>query len=337
MSLPLFAAVEHTDQDVSYSYEEKWLILGVIQASICCVLFCCSLSCAPHALQTRPDWEPKTESVRIRNVPAYEQDLHQCGASALASALCWSGIKTSPESIVPLVYDPKRKGTLQSSLISASRRQGMVGFPLRGPDTLFKELQAGHPVLVLLNKGLTWWPVWHYALVCGYDGPNQKIIMAGGKPNKERVAWSSFQRMWQRADEWGLLVLRPDDLPSTASAQEWLRAVHGLELAGQYEQALTGYATALHEWPFDLAAMMGMANSLYALNRLNEAEDILCQAVQMYPESGPALNNLAQVLLEQGKIKPAHKAIEKALELGGPHTQTFRKTRREIMNRVTTY
>jgi hypothetical protein len=301
------------------------------------MLLCCSLSCAPHVLQTKSDWEPKTEAVNIRNIPAYEQDSHQCGAAALASALCWSGFQTSPEAIAPLVYDPKRKGTLQSSLISAVRRQGMVGFPLRGPDALFKELQAGHPVLVLLNKGLTWWPVWHYALVCGYEGPNQKIIMAGGKSNKERITLLSFQRMWQRADEWGLLVMRPDDLPFTASAQDWLRAVHGLELAGQYEQALTGYATALNKWPFDLAAMMGMANSLYVLNRLNEAEDILRQAVQMHPESGPALNNLAHVLLEQGKIKPAQRTIEKALELGGPHTQTFRETHREIMNRVTTY
>jgi hypothetical protein len=285
-------------------------------------------------LHIQPDWESKPKSVEIRNVPAFAQETHQCGATALASVLCWSGIQISPEELVPQVFDPKRKGTLQSSLLSAARRQGRVAIQIRGPDVLFKELRAGHPVLVLLNKGLAWWPVWHYALVCGYDGPKRKIITAGGKSSKERIAWSSFHSMWLRADEWGLLVLPPHDLPATASAQEWLRAVHGLELAGQYEQALTGYAAALDKWPFELPAMMGKANSLYALDRLEEAENVLRRAVKMHPDSGPALNNLAQVLLEQGKIKAAHQAINKALELGGPYTETFQETRTDILNRA---
>ncbi|MFW6325310.1 MAG: PA2778 family cysteine peptidase [Desulfovermiculus sp.] len=303
------------------------------QAYMWSVLLCFCLGCAPHALNTRPDWDLGPESTKIHNVPAYTQDTHQCGATALASLLCWSGIQTSPEELESQVYDPKRKGTLQNSLLSAARRQGRVGFQIHGPHALQKELQAGHPVLVLLNQGLTWWPVWHYAVVCGYEGPNQKVIIAGGKPNKEESSWSKFHRMWQRADEWGLLVLPPDDMPATASAPEWMRAVHGLELAGKYEQALTGYAAALQQWPFNLAAMMGMANSLYALDRLQEAEDILRQAVKLHPDAGPAFNNLAQVLLEQGRIKAAEQAINTALELGGPYTESFQKTRTAIRNR----
>ncbi|MDZ7759049.1 MAG: PA2778 family cysteine peptidase [Desulfovermiculus sp.] len=303
-----------------------------IRVYTCCVLMCC-LGCASHALHTQPVWEPKPKSVKIQNVPAYAQEEHQCGAAALASLLYWSGIHISPEELVYQVYDPQRKGTLQSSLLSTARRQGRVAYPIQGFETLQKELRAGHPVLVLLNKGLNWWPVWHYAVVCGFEGPHPTIIMAGGKPNKEKISWSIFHQMWLRADEWGLLVLSPEDLPATASAQEWLRAVHGLELAGQYEQALTGYAVALQRWPFDLAAMMGMANSLYALNRLTEAEKTLCQAVKMHPDSGPAFNNLAQVLLEQGKPQAAHKAINTALELGGPYTESFQETRTAIINR----
>ena len=304
------------------------------QAYICCMLLCACLSCAPHALHIQPDWESKPKSVEIENIPAFAQDTHQCGATALASILCWTGIQTSPEELACQVYDPKRKGTLQSSLLSAARRQGRVGFPIHGPDILFKELRAGHPVLVLLNKGLSWWPVWHYAVVCGYEGPHQKILMAAGKSSKERIAWSTFHRMWLRADAWGMLVLLPNDLPATASAREWLRAVHGLELAGQYEQALIGYASALEKWPFQLAAMMGKANSLYALDRLKEAEKTLRRTFKMHPDSGPVLNNLAQVLLEQGKIKAARQAINKALKLGGPYTEVFQETRTEILSRA---
>lgn len=296
------------------------------------LLLCFCFGCAPYALHTPPEWQSRPESIEIHNVPAYAQDTHQCGATALASALSWSGIQTSPEELESLVYDPKRKGTLQNSLLSAARRQGRVGFQIRGPHILQKELQAGHPVLVLLNQGLTWWPVWHYALVCGYEGSNPKIIIAGGKPGKEKISWAKFRRMWQRADEWGLLVLPPDDMPATASAPEWLRAVHGLELAGHYEQALTGYSTALQKWPFHLAAMMGMANSLYALDRLQEAEDILRQAVKLHPDAGPAFNNLAQVLLERGRIKAARQAINTALKLGGPYTESFQETSAAIRN-----
>ena len=334
MSLPLSTAADSLLKTHYLLVKIAVEFMSRFQAYICCMLLCSCISCAPHALHIQPDWESKPKSVEIEDIPAFAQDPHQCGATALASVLCWTGIQTSPEELASQVYDPKRKGTLQSSLLSAARRQGRVGFPIRDPDVLFKELRAGHPVLVLLNKGLWWWPVWHYALVCGYEGPNQKILMAAGKSSKEKIAWSSFYRMWLRADEWGMLVLPPNDLPATASAQKWLRAVHGLELAGQYEQALIGYTSALDKWPFELAAMMGKANSLYALDRLKEAEKTLRRTFKMHPDSGPVLNNLAQVLLEQGKIKAARQAINKALEHGGPYTEAFHETRTEIRSRA---
>jgi hypothetical protein len=54
-------------------------------------------------------------------------------------------------------------------MIGAARRHGRLAYLITGPDSMFEEVAAGHPVIVLQNLGLSWYPVWHYAVVVGYD------------------------------------------------------------------------------------------------------------------------------------------------------------------------
>ena len=297
--------------------------------AILCILLL-GFGCAPHIHRTGSPGDTKPRAATIPGVPAFAQEKNQCGAAALASVLAWSGVQIQPDDLVPLVYNPQRKGTLQSAVISAARRQGRIAYRIHGPRPLNSELQAGHPVLVLMNRGLKWWPVWHYAVVCGYSEERSEVLVAQGKADKQHIAWSFFSRMWKRAESWGLLVLRPDDLPATATKDSWIRAVAGLEQAGEYAHALTGYNTALKKWPQSLGAMLGKANCHYALDRLEQAETALRRAAAAHPDSATVHNNLAHVLLKQGKLQNAMESVQTAQEIGGPHTPAFEQTRTEI-------
>jgi hypothetical protein len=266
----------------------------------------------------------------VPGVPFHPQKTYQCGPAALAMALSWSGRPTDPQALIPEVYTPNRKGSFQTALVGATRRHGRVAYPISGMDALLAEVAGGHPVIVLQNLGLSWYPIWHYAIVIGYDLPQGVIILHSGRTAREHLSFRTFENTWSRSGYWGLAVLRPTELPAAVEKEAYLEAVLGLEKAGQWQAAVAGYETALTRWPESLGALMGLGNSLYALNELNRAEAAFRKACRLHPTSGPAFNNLAQVLLEQGRKQEALKAVRRAITCGGPANALYRKTLEEI-------
>ena len=127
-----------------------------------------------------------------------------------------------------------------------------------------------------------------------------------------------------------MMVLSPDVLPATASENGYVTAVVGLEQAEQWQAALQGYRTALEQWPGSLSAMIGLGNVYYAQGDLDSAERVLRGATQSFPDAGVALNNLAQVLWEQGKRAEALQAARSAVSQGGPMVHVFQKTLDDI-------
>ena len=79
---------------------------------------------------------------------------------------------------------------------------------------------------------------------------------------------------------------------------------------------------------------MGLGNSYYFLGDLKGAENAFQEATRLHPEAAPAFNNLAQVLLEQGRKSEALAAAQKAVELGGPLKTESEKTLQEIRSRM---
>ena len=279
-------------------------------------------------------WYQASNSVpphhRLNAVPFYPQKEYQCGPASLAMVLSWSGPQISPDELTPQVYTPSLKGSLQPAMIAATRRQGKVAYPINGASALLQEIAAGHPVIVLQNLGLTWIPVWHYAVVIGYDFNANVIILHSGVTSQKKTAFRTFENTWARGDHWGLLVLPPDRLPATAKEKAWVSAVVGLEKAQQWAAAIKGYQTALHHWPQSFSAHIGLSNSYYARGDLKSATAVLQKTTVRFPHEGVAFNNLAQVLWKQGKKQEAIKAARQALQLGGPFMEQFQKTLDEI-------
>jgi hypothetical protein len=284
-------------------------------------------------LLSKPLPQP-TENIPIRHqldsVPFYPQEEYKCGPASLAMALDWSGTGTNLQSITPEVFTPTRKGSLQSAMMAAARRHGRVAYPVNGPDATFAEVAAGHPVIVLQNLGLSWYPVWHYAVVVGYDLHQGTVTLHSGVTPGKRLSLKVFTNTWARSDYWALLVLPPSLLPATATEHNYIAAVLGLEKAHQWQAAIEAYNTALACWPDSLPARMGLGNCYYALSDLESAEAAFQEATHRFPTEGSAFNNLAQVLWEQGKQREALEAARRAVYLGGPLVEVYRKTLEEI-------
>ena len=279
-------------------------------------------------------WPQPTEALPIRHeldtVPFYPQEAYQCGPASLAMTLTWSGIQVDPETITPDVFTPSLKGSLQSAMISAARRRGRVAYPISGADAMFEEVAAGHPVIILQNLGLSWYPVWHYAVVIGYDLELNVVLLHSGVTSRKRLSQRVFNNTWARSGYWGLLVLPPSRLPATATEHNYISAVLGIEKARQWRSAIEGYSTALARWPDSLSARIGLGNSYYALGDLEAAEAVFLEATRQFPTEGSTFNNLAQVLWEQGNRKEALEAARRAVDLGGPLVEEYRRTLNEI-------
>jgi tetratricopeptide (TPR) repeat protein len=273
------------------------------------------------------------QKVELSQVPFFPQEEYQCGPAALATALATFGVKVTPEELVPQVYIPERKGSLQIEMLAAARRNGLVSYQLAPRfEDLLRELAAGHPVIVLQNLGIG--EGWHYAAAVGYDYDSGELILRSGTTERQVLPFTVHEMVWKRSGYWAMVALPPERIPATANEQRWLGAIAALERAGQPARARTAYARFLERWPQNVNAAVGLANSHHALGALPEAERVLRAALELAPDSVIALNNLAQTLSDQGKHAEALPYIERAAAAGGPLAPAVQETRETIRKRL---
>ena len=309
-------------QYLSYLSLSLWVIAGLLAG-------CAGIQ--KSRLPELPDNLAPT--VELASVPFYPQEKYQCGPSSLAMALTHSDLPITPEELKDQVYTPSQKGSLQIAMIGATRRHGRIAYPIHGPESLWREIAAGHPVIILQNLGLSSIPLWHYAVVIGYDYPENYIILRSGTTQRKKTPFSTFERTWARSDYWGIIVLKPTRLPATAREKDYLAAVYGLEKTRKFQAAIEGYQTALTRWPQSLVAHMGLGNSRYALGDLHGAEVAFRSAIDHHSGSAAAYNNLAQVLFEQGRRSEAIVAAQNAVAIGGPNSDVYELTLKEILEK----
>lgn len=267
-------------------------------------------------------------------MPFYPQEDHQCGPAALATALGAQGVELSPDALAPEVYLPGREGSLAAEMLGATRRQGLVAYPLRPQlEDVLREIAAGAPVIVLQNLSLPIAPQWHYAVAVGYDLPAEQIVLRSGRTRREVMTLSTFEHTWARSGRWAMLALPPDRLPATADAGRYVEAAVALERVNA-AAARRAYRTALARWPDNLVAAIGEGNTSYAAGDLPGAAAAYRAATVAHPESADAWNNLAQVLGELHRPAEARAAALRAVELGGPRMAQYQETLRSLGDAV---
>lgn len=285
---------------------------------VLCGLLLTGCATPPQSAELQRTWPAQLpQRVLLDQVPFHPQEDLLCGPATLAMVAQAAGSSVTPEQLTPQVYLPGRQGALQTEMLAATRRQGLVAYPL-APDlqTVLTEVASGHPVLVLQNLSLPIKPMWHYAVVVGYDRAMQQVLLHSGTTARLTLPMSTFENTWARSSHWAMRVSRPDQLPVTALPDDWAVAVSALERSSP-QAARTAYATGLQKWPQHRISLLGLGNTAYALGQRVEAAQAFDATTRAHPDFADAWNNLAQVRLELGQLPAARQAAQKAVALGG--------------------
>ena len=253
---------------------------------------------------------PVAEAVQLVGVPAHAQEELQCGPAALSSALQAAGVEASPESLKKDLFIPARGGSLQVELLAQTRRHGRL--PLQLPPeeaALIAALRDGLPPLVLLNLGVRSYPVWHYAVVVGYD-PEQGYLLNDGKAEPSRYSRRGFLRRWDWAGRWALLISRPERIPEPVRPADWIAAAAPLERSAPV-LAATAYRVAAQRWPEQALVQAALGSERYAAGDLEASVQALRKAVALAPDNAAYANNLASVEWARGCTMAARAALAK--------------------------
>ncbi len=274
-------------------------------------------------------------SSTLLDVPFFPQETYQCGPAALASILGDADVQVSPEALVPQVYLPKRQGTLQVELLATSRRYGRLPYLLEPSlEELLRQVKAGKPILVLQNQGLSWLPNWHYAVVIGYDLDQEIIILHSGTSRQYNLDLRLFERTWQRAEHWAFIALKPGELPDNGQESRYFSTVADFERSATPSDTIKAYQAGLSRWPDSSVLGMGLGNAYYQTGALVKAGTSYLNVLAHHADYAPAHNNLAQVLLEQGKLIAAKKHAKLAILHGRRHVNRYQSTLSEIESRI---
>jgi hypothetical protein len=272
--------------------------------------------------------------VELTATPFFPQTEYQCGPAALATVLAAAGAKVTPQELVPQVYLPARKGSLQVEMLAAARRHGMVSYQLAPRyEDLLREIAAGTPVIVLQNLGF-FSAGWHYAVAVGYDYGPGTLVLRSGTLERDVIPFATHEIVWMRSGYWAMVAVPPDRIPVTAEEKSWLGAVAALERVGDARAARVAYRAFIARWPDNVNAHVGLANAHHTLGELAEAETVLREAARKDPDSVVVLNNLAQTLSDLGRDKEALPIIERAVAAGGPFAGAAQKTRDAILGKL---
>lgn len=254
-------------------------------------------------------------AVELDDTPFFPQREYQCGPAALATSLAASGVNITADELVPEVYLPGRKGSLQAEIIASARRHHRVAAPIRGDaNALVAELQAGRPVLVLLNLGVSFYPVWHYAVVVGYEPAAQRYILRSGTERRAMLGVRRFARAWAYGGNWGVVVSEVDAIPVTTSMQSWLASVAPFEALGDLDRAAQGYRAATKRWPDSALPWLALGN---ARARGGQAEEAIAaySAAIAREDTVAARNNRADMLARLQCAQLAERDLHRAAEL----------------------
>ena len=282
-------------------------------------------------MQQWPDALP--ERVQLTAEPFVAQEEFECGPAALAMVFQAAGLPISADSLVEQVYLPTRQGALQVEMLATTRRNGLLPYVISpNLSAVLQEVAAGHPVVVFQNLSLPVYPVWHFAVVVGYDRTHNMLVLHSGVTRNAEISLFAFERTWERGNYWAMLALQPTALPATAHPDPLALAIAGLERV-KPKAAQSAYATALQKWPTHRGMMLGEGNTAYALGDIAGAQQAYARLVQIHTDDADGWNNLAQSLLDLHRSAEASEAIDKAVALGGPRLASYVELQRSVRAR----
>jgi ABC-type bacteriocin/lantibiotic exporter with double-glycine peptidase domain len=173
-------------------------------ALVFCLAACLLLAaCASRGLP--PGFEAPQRRNAIPDVPFHAQEAYQCGPASLAGVLNHWGDPVTPQEIARDIYRDDIHGTVSLDLVLYARQRG---FDARWYDGSVQALQqavdAGEPLLLMLDYGISLVSTYHYLVVVGYSP--QGVLVNSGLEEHKHIAWEDFLGPWSRTEHWTLHI-----------------------------------------------------------------------------------------------------------------------------------
>ena len=257
---------------------------------------------------------PVERSQELLDTPFFAQEAYQCGPASLATVLNFQGVAVSPQQLQARVYLPERKGSLQAEMLAAAAHYGRLAVRIPpSMDSLLLELSSGNPVIVLQNLGVGPLPLWHYAVVIGYDLEKDEIYLRSGTDRRRVYGLRFFLKTWSASNHWAMVVVSPGTVPVSATEKDYLTAASAFERQKNHPAALQAFEAGSRRWPDSYLTWAGAGNAAFALSRFSEAELAYRRALRLEPDRASIMNNLALALAERGCRQAALSVMECAL------------------------
>ena len=264
-----------------------------MRLNVLLVLFFVS-GCATQSYQSSELKDVKSSFI-MEDVPFISGQEYHCGPSSFSMILKYLDYPLDDDQSVSMLYTPEKKGTHQQDIIIAARRLGLLSIPIKSFDDIIIEIDDYRPILVFKNLSLNWAPLWHYAVVVGYDLTEQEIILHSGENEFEHVSFRRFKRMWERTDNWAYAFSYPEDIPKTATEHNTLKSIASLEMIGKNNEALLSYEAVLERWKNSLGALIGLGNVHYNKGDYLQSYNYLKKAHELSPHQEAVKHNLSIV------------------------------------------
>jgi peptidase C39-like protein/tetratricopeptide repeat protein len=249
----------------------------------------------------------------VLDVPFIAQKPNYCGPAALAMLANYYGHPVTQDEIASAIYLPDIGGTLTSELGDYARRFNLWVRQYHGTlDDLQQKLNAGVPLLVLGKFG----DQPHYFVVLGWDKFRQIVIVHSDTRSRYEMRLEDFQRHWDRAGNWTLLVCPPEKATWRLSAEEHNDLGLFFERSGLLAAATEHYILATQLRPENSYFHMNLGNILLKQRRLREAANAFTRAVELDSQNADAMNNLAYTYSEmESNLDEAARLCQQAIVL----------------------
>lgn len=156
---------------------------------------------------------PPVGAARLANVPFFPQVEYQCGPASLAGVLNYYGKRITPEEVAQAIFRDNIRGTVTLDMVLYARERGFAARWFNGSvGEIVEAINAGSPLIVMVDYGFSVVSRNHYMVVVGYD--SRGIVANSGTSRETHIAWSDFLPVWERANRWTLSI-EPKDSTKT--------------------------------------------------------------------------------------------------------------------------
>jgi tetratricopeptide (TPR) repeat protein len=222
-----------------------------------------------------------------------------CGPSALSMLLSTYDPQINYDEVKKQVYSPKAEGSFPQDILSSIRRHKYLALKIEDQEMLFRSLEKEHPVIVFLNMGSHRLPMWHYALVVGYDLYDEVFFLHSADKAYKKISFENFNYHWTLADRWAYTARNPESMDTHFSINSYLKEIEAnknFDFSDRYSY----YSELRKIYPESVYPIIGMAQAAAQAEHWDKSINLYKQALE---KNSPHKEQLKKSILWVSKKK----------------------------------